>query len=127
MTVTALASRTIVIPREIMCFNRNISRLYHRHRKLGYTNNFLLGKCLSPALFVDTWSIQRTCHSSKSNVEKFPSTLSKQQSKEIVSKLTTEECDLFLTALKERKSEEDRTEYQSNYLLIKIELFIIPL
>ncbi|XP_076232757.1 uncharacterized protein LOC143178143 isoform X2 [Calliopsis andreniformis] len=110
MTVAAIASQAILIPREIMCFSKNISRLYHRHRKLCRVNNFLLGKCLSPAFVVDTWYMQKTCHSN--TVENFPGILTKPQAKELVLKLTTEERNLFLSALEECKSDEDKAKYQ---------------
>ncbi|XP_076675067.1 uncharacterized protein LOC143372602 isoform X1 [Andrena cerasifolii] len=112
MTVTAIAGQTILIPREIAYFGRNISRLYHRHRKLCCVNDFLLGKCLSAPLLADTWTVQRTCHTSKSKVDSFPGILTKQQAKELASKLTAEERDLFLTALQESKSEEDKAGFQ---------------
>ncbi|XP_053987597.1 uncharacterized protein LOC128880996 isoform X1 [Hylaeus volcanicus] len=112
MTVTAFASQAVLIPREIMYFGRNISRLYHRHRKLCRVNSILLGKCLSPPFALDTWTVQRTCHGNKSKVENFPGTLSKQQAKELTAKLTSEEREHFLSALQECKSEEDKAGYQ---------------
>ncbi|XP_043254122.1 uncharacterized protein LOC122398387 isoform X2 [Colletes gigas] len=112
MTVTVFASQAILIPREMMCFGRNISRLYHRHRKLCRVNSILLGKCLSPSFVIDTWAVQRTCHSNKSKVESFPGTLTKQQAKELALKLTSEEREHFSSALQECKSEEDKAGYQ---------------
>ncbi|XP_076627891.1 uncharacterized protein LOC143345050 isoform X1 [Colletes latitarsis] len=112
MTVTVFVSRAILFPREIMCFGRNISRLYHRHRKLCRVNSILLGKCLSPSFVIDTWAVQRTCHSNKSKVESFPGTLTKQQAKELALKLTSEEREHFSSALQECKSDEDKAGYQ---------------
>ncbi|XP_054007894.1 uncharacterized protein LOC128891939 isoform X1 [Hylaeus anthracinus] len=112
MTVTAFASQAVLIPREIMYFGRNISRLYHRHQKLCRVNSILLGKCLSPPFALDTWTVQRTCHGNKSKVDNFPGTLSKQQAKELTAKLTSEEREHFLSALQECKSEEDKAGYQ---------------
>ncbi|XP_076183001.1 uncharacterized protein LOC143154864 isoform X2 [Ptiloglossa arizonensis] len=112
MTITIFATQTVLFPREIMYFGRNISRLYHRHRKLCHVNSFLLGKCLSPSLVINTCTTQRTCHSNKSKVESFSGTLTKQHAKELASKLTSEERDHFLSALQECKSEEDKAGYQ---------------
>ncbi|KZC09631.1 Transmembrane protein 65, partial [Dufourea novaeangliae] len=90
-----------------------MSRLYHRHRKLCCVNSFLLGKCLSPPLVLDTSNVRRACHSNdKGKVESISGCLTLQQAKELAFKLTSEERDIILKAIQECKSEEDKAKYQ---------------
>ncbi|XP_076653604.1 uncharacterized protein LOC143359516 isoform X2 [Halictus rubicundus] len=113
MTVTVFVRGALLIPREFLYFGRNISRLYHRHRKLYPLNSCLLGKCLSPSFATNIYTIQRTCHSvDKSKMESIPGVLTKQQAKELASKLTTEERNLIVNAIEECKSDEDKAKYQ---------------
>jgi len=60
-----------------------------------------------------TFSTAKTPISSDSIVE----ALSKQQAKELMSKLTSEERDLFLTALNEYKSEQEKAGYEGKYIV----------
>lgn len=115
-TIATLTSQTVFIPREIMYFSRNISRFYHSHQKLYYVNNFLSRKHSLFSFVVHTWTIPRTCYSAESKIN-FPESLTKEKAKEIASKLSSEERNLFLNVLKECKSEEDRAGYQRNYFL----------
>ncbi|XP_076290841.1 uncharacterized protein LOC143214093 isoform X2 [Lasioglossum baleicum] len=113
MTVAVFVRGSLLIPREFLYFGRNISRLYHRHRKLYPLNSCLLGKCLSPSLATNIYNIQRTCHSvDKSKIESISGVLTKQHAKELASKLTTEERDLIVNAIEECKSDEDKAKYQ---------------
>ncbi|XP_043579285.1 uncharacterized protein LOC122566289 isoform X1 [Bombus pyrosoma] len=110
--LASLTSQTVFIPREIMYFSRNISRFYHSRQKLCCVDNFLLGKHSLFSFLVDTWSIPRTCYTAGSKIN-FPESLTKEKAKEVASKLTSEERDLFLKVLEECKSEEDRAGYQN--------------
>jgi len=60
-----------------------------------------------------TFSSAKTPISSDNIVE----ALSKQQAKELISKLTSEERDLFLTALNEYKSEQEKAGYEGKYIV----------
>ncbi|OAD57846.1 Transmembrane protein 65 [Eufriesea mexicana] len=111
MTIAALTSQTLFIPREIMYFSRNISRFYHSRQKLCCMNNFQLGKHSLFPLVVNTWTIPKTYYSNESKIA-FPECLTKETAKEVASKLTSDERNLFLRALEECKSEEDRAGYQ---------------
>ncbi|KAK9297863.1 hypothetical protein QLX08_008614 [Tetragonisca angustula] len=110
-TIAALTSQTVFIPREIMYFSRNMSRFYHGRQKLYYVNNFLSRKHSLFPFVVHTWTIPRTCYSAENKIN-FPESLTKEKAKEIASKLSSEERNLFLNVLKECKSEEDRAGYQ---------------
>jgi len=50
--------------------------------------------------------------------------LTKQQAKELVSKLTSEERKLFLTALNESKSREDKAGYEGEFIYTAVNRFI---
>ncbi|XP_078045251.1 uncharacterized protein LOC144474361 isoform X2 [Augochlora pura] len=120
MTVTVFVRQAFLIPKECVYFGRNISRLYHCHRKQYHFNNCLLRKCLSISLATNAYTIQRTCHSvDKSKVENMSGNLTKQQAKELASKLTTEERDLIFKAIEECKSDEDKAKYQSQLAVLR--------
>ncbi|XP_012152047.1 uncharacterized protein LOC100876782 isoform X2 [Megachile rotundata] len=112
VTVAALASQTVLLPREIMYFSKNASRFYHRNRKLCRVNNFLSEKYFLPSFITDKYTVQRTRYSSESKLA-FPGALTKEKAKNVASKLTAEEREFFLKALEECKSEDDRAQYQS--------------
>lgn len=118
-TIAALTSQTVFIPREIMYFSRNMSRFYHGRQKMYRVNNFLSRKHSLFSFVVHTWTIPRTCYSAESKIN-FPECLTKEKAKEIASKLSSEERDLFLKVLKEYKSEEDKAGYQRNYFLWRV-------
>lgn len=113
MTVTAL-SQISLIHREILFHGRNAVRIYQQRKFC--INNASLRKLLTPCL-VDTWRIPKACQSSQNTppsasnsivTDGFPDTLTKRKAKELASKLTSEERDVFLTALQESKSEEEK-------------------
>lgn len=127
MTIAALSSQTVFLPREIMYFGRSISRFYHGRRKLFCINNFLSEPRSLFSFVMDTSTVPRACYSNENKIG-FTDTLTKEKAKDVVSKLTTEERDLFLKALEQCKSEEDKAGYQRNYLpnkiFSKIKLFL---
>lgn len=123
MKVTAL-NQICLIHREILFFGRNATRLCQQRQ--FRVNNASLVKFLTPCL-VGTWRIPKACHSSQNvsppptvpssasssiTTDEFPGTLTKQQAKELAAKLTSEERDLFLTALQESKSEEEKAGFE---------------
>ncbi|XP_033326955.1 uncharacterized protein LOC117220773 isoform X2 [Megalopta genalis] len=120
MTVTVFVRQAFLFPKEFVYFGRNISRLYHCHRKQYHLNSCLLRKSLSTSLATNTYIIQRTCHSvDKSKVENIFGNLTKQQAKELASKLTIEERDLISQAIEECKSDEDKAKYQSQLAVLR--------
>lgn len=121
MCTVIATSQTVFIPREMMYFSRNISRFYHSRQKLCCVDNFLLRKHSLFSFLVDTWSISRIRYSAGSKIN-FPESLTKEKAKEVASKLTLEERNLFLKVLEECKSEEDRVGYQGNYFFYKLSL-----
>lgn len=114
LMIAALTNQILFIPREIMYFSRNMSRFYYCRQKLYCMNNFLLEKHSLFSFVVNTWVIPRTCYSAENKLS-FSDSLTKDKAKEIVSKFNSEERKLFLKALEECKSEEDRAGYQRNY------------
>lgn len=119
--IATLSNQTVFIPREMMYFSKNISRFYHSRQKLCCVDNFLLRKHSLFSFLVDTWSISRIRYSAGSKIN-FPESLTKEKAKEVASKLTLEERNLFLKVLEECKSEEDRVGYQGNYFFYKLSL-----
>lgn len=119
--LATLTGQTVFIPRKMMYFSRNISRFYHSRQKLCCVNNFLLKKHSLFSFLGNTWSISRTCYSTGSKIN-FPESLTKEKAKEVVSKFTLEERDLFSKVLAECKSEEDRVGYQGNYFFYRLTL-----
>ncbi|XP_012348998.1 uncharacterized protein LOC100869930 isoform X3 [Apis florea] len=111
LMIAALTNQILFIPREIMYFSRNMSRFYYCRQKLYCMNNFLLEKHSVFSFVVNTWVIPRTCYSAENKLS-FSDSLTKDKAKEIVSKFSLEERKLFLKALEECKSEEDRAGYQ---------------
>ncbi|XP_016912587.1 uncharacterized protein LOC107998077 isoform X5 [Apis cerana] len=111
LMIAALTNQILFTPREIMYFSRRMSRFYYCRQKLYWMNNFLLEKHSVFSFVINTWVIPRTCYSTENKIN-FPDSLTKDKIKKIVSKFNSEERELFLKALEEYKSEEDRAEYQ---------------
>lgn len=114
LMIAALTNQILFTPREIMYFSRRMSRFYYCRQKLYWMNNFLLEKHSVFSFVINTWVIPRICYSTENKIN-FPDSLTKDKIKKIVSKFNSEERELFLKALEEYKSEEDRAEYQRNY------------
>ncbi|KMQ86513.1 transmembrane protein 65, partial [Lasius niger] len=107
-------SRRGFVSRDIVQFNIKQSR-YSNNRNETLTNNALSRCCPTSSCVVDVsrvlskkFSSTRTPISSDTVIE----ALTKQQAKELTSKLSSEERKLFLAALNESKSEETKADYK---------------
>ncbi|XP_025988327.1 uncharacterized protein LOC105198807 isoform X2 [Solenopsis invicta] len=129
VSMTALGRRGF-IPRDIMkCQMFNVKRPEHcSSRDESSMNNALSGRCPMSLCAADvsrvlgrfrdssrTFSSARTPISADAVVD----ALTKQQAKELVSKLTPEERGLFLTALNECKSAEDKAGYEGQLATVR--------
>ncbi|XP_072761173.1 uncharacterized protein [Anoplolepis gracilipes] len=109
VSMTTLSRRGFV-SMDIVQLNVKQSRYSNNHNKT-FTNNALSRCCPTSSCIVDVLSKKfsvKTPISSDIVIE----ALTKQQAKELTSKLTSEERKLFLAALNEYKSEEDKAGYE---------------
>lgn len=112
-------SRRGFVSRDIVQFNIKQSR-YSNNRNETLTNNALSRCCPTSSCVVDVsrvlskkFSSTRTPISSDTVIE----ALTKQQAKELTSKLSSEERKLFLAALNESKSEETKAGYEGRHIV----------
>lgn len=110
-------SRRGFISRDIAQFNVKQSH-YSNNRNKTLTNNALSRCCPASSCIVDVLSKKFSSIKTPISSDTIIQALTDQQAKELTSKLTAEERKLFLAALNECKSKEEKAGYEGKHVCL---------